>query len=171
MCPFASQKCPFIFQNCPFVSWNCSFVFKKWLFNSQKCSIVFQNCPLVFQKCLLFVYCSCLFPRMPFYSWLYLLLVLLKAAQIDNCPCSCFVSSWNYICWPIYWIYLWSVLFWEEKLNPPSNHYQVKWFKLTSILDNVNSILDNILDNVNVLWIYSNFSLHDSLENVVSEHF
>ena len=61
MCPFTSQKCPFIFQNCPFV-------FKRYLFNSQKCSIVFQNCPLVFQKYLLFVYCACLFARMPFFQ-------------------------------------------------------------------------------------------------------
>ena len=67
-CPFTSQKCPFI-PELPFVL--------------QKCPFAYWNRPLVFQRCLLFIYCARLFPRMLF-SWLYLLLVLLRAAQGDN---------------------------------------------------------------------------------------
>ena len=178
MYPFTSQNAllflelPFfqnwsiIFKHCPFASGNCPFVFKKGLFISQKCCIVFQNCPLVFQKFLLFIYCARLFPIMSFFQIILPLLVQLKTAQEDNISLALVLFPLSTI-----FIYLFieslSPLFSEEKLNPSSNHYQIKWFKVTSILDNVKTSTWSMAFHV----FYSNVSLHDSLENAVSEHF
>ena len=76
------SKCPFNPKNqkYPFYSQNCFFIWK---------------CPIVFQKCLLFIYYAYLFPWTLFFSWLYLLLILLRAAQRWYLPCFCFISSWN----------------------------------------------------------------------------
>ena len=72
------------------------------------------------------------------------------------------------IYWPIYWIYLnLSHSIWEGKLNPHSNRYQIKWFKVTSIPDNVKN---SKWSTGAWLFVYSNFSHHDSFENAVSEH-
>ena len=143
------------------------FYFTKMPFYSQNYPFVFQNCPLVLQKYLLFIYYARLFPRMPFSSLLWLLLVLLKAAQRHNCL-AVVLFPLGTIYWPIYWIYLnLSHSIWEGKLNPHSNRYQIKWFKVTSIPDNVKN---SKWSTGAWLFMYSNFSHHDSFENAVSEH-
>ena len=97
-----SHNCLFILQKCHFVSWNCPFVFQKSLFISLKCPVVFQNYPLVFLKYFLFIYCVCLFSRMLFSSWLHLLLVLLRTANLwcllDNSK----TSTWGMIFYVFY---------------------------------------------------------------------
>ena len=103
---------------------------------------------------------------MSFFQIILPLLVQLKTAQEDN-------NSLALVLFPLSTIFTYlfieslSPLFSEEKLNPSSNHYQIKWFKVTSILDNVKTSTWSMAFYV----FHSNVSLHDSLENAVSEHF
>ena len=69
--------------------------------------IAFQSISLVFQKNLLFIYCKCFFfPRMLFFSLLYLLLVLLRASQKDDICLAVVSFPLGTLCWPNYYAFL-----------------------------------------------------------------
>lgn len=70
--PFASRNYPFVFRNYPFVS----------------------------RKCLFYLLCACLFPRMYFNCWLYL--VLLRAGQRDNIHLALVSFPIGTLYWPTY---------------------------------------------------------------------
>ena len=71
------------------------------LFLSQKYTTVFQHLASVFQKCLLFIYCACLFPRMLFSCWLYFILVRLTTAERYVCL-ALVLFPLGALCWPTY---------------------------------------------------------------------
>ena len=81
----------------PFFSWNCYFVFQKWPFISQKKPIVFLE---VFQKCLVFIYCTCLFPRMLFFQLI--VFFILPRAQADNIFLALVSFPLETVYWPTY---------------------------------------------------------------------
>ena len=72
------------------------------LFLSRKCTTVFQHLASAFQKCLRFIYCTCLFPRMLFSSWLYFILVRLTTAERYNVCLALVLFSLGALCWPTY---------------------------------------------------------------------
>ena len=115
MCPFTSQKCllqelPLFFSRSALMFPGIVFLFSisALLFSRsvfvflKKCFILFQNRSLVFQKSVLYIYCECLFPRMVFFNWLCLLLVLLRAAQIDDICLAVVLFPLGSLYWPTY---------------------------------------------------------------------
>ena len=72
------------------------------LFLSQTYTIVFQHLASVFQKCLLFIYCACFFPRMLFSSWLYFILARLTTAERYNVCFALVLFPLGALCWPTY---------------------------------------------------------------------
>ena len=177
---------PFYFTKCPFIPRTAFFpeliyYFQILPFCFRKLPLSFQEGPFYFSKML---YC---FPELPFSFPEVPSLYLLGTSFPNNVffpdNFTFFLSSSKLLkkiiiplllfCF-LFRLYLFTYLlnlcllyFQKKKLNPSSNHYQIKWFKVTSILDNVKTSTWSMAFYV----FYSNVSLHDSLENAVSEHF
>lgn len=157
-CPFMFQNCPSIFQNDPFIFQNCPFLFQNCPFIFHYDTFLFQNCfllpgiavlfsrgvILILKNALLFFKIALYFSRSAFFlltelpyfqecfftSWLYLLLVLLRAVQRDSICLVLVLFPFKIDLLVMTCILLEFIFKQKASFNPPSryNHVLFYWF-------------------------------------------
>ena len=150
-CPSIFQNDPFIFQNCPFLFQNCPFIFHYDTFLFQNCfllpgiAVLFsRGVILILKNALLFFKIALYFSRSAFFlltelpyfqecfftSWLYLLLVLLRAVQRDSICLVLVLFPFKIDLLVMTCILLEFIFKQKTSFNPPSryNHVLFYWF-------------------------------------------
>ena len=112
------------------------FYFPEVLFHFSKMPYCFREVLFRFPKCLLFIHCVRLFPRMLFAQ-----LIVPSTCPVQKCserylPCS-FVSSWNYLLTNLWWFESFLCSHSNNKQAPaPVNIIAFSWFDLRINLRN-----------------------------------